>query len=487
MARSLGDYVPPVLVKEVRQALRGRLFSIAFVTALGLAALLCIVAATSMEDSGSAGEIVGPILSVLLGVLLVYVPFHAQQSMRQEESEGARDLLALSPLGPWSIVIGKLFGALVVAGLILAAFLPFLVTIAQLPGVDTVAVLVGIAHVCGVSVLITAVGVSTGVGGDSRVGRGAGFVLLALVSLVAFAIESRMTVAAQNHGTGAIAADLIAIGWLACAALGVLALGLAASRLARDDRDDSRGQRLAWLGFTLATVALVAGVFPSTGTDFSVSVGYAVVVLLLGTVVAAVLVTEDDRLHLESAQRIAGARTAPSRWFAALLVPGGGRGVALMLATGSLVISSALVNGVRVAAPPGQLVLAAVILLSALGTSLAYAMLPGAIILDARSQPAARRFVRTLTAVSLVVMSLGLPLVLIIATQGGFDAEDAVFSPLLSLMWAASSLDRTHRVLDGLILWAIVGGFALLMSLPKAWRGVRAALRGAAPRPPAEL
>ena len=486
----IDDLCSPVLVKEVRQALRGRSFAFGFTVSLGLAGVMVAVALLEVGQ-GPGGRVVLPIFFVLNAALFVFVPFHAHQAMRQEDAEGARDLLALSPLGPWRVVLGKLAAALVVAALILAAFLPFIVVIALQPAVDTAAVLGLLAQVAGLTVLLSALGVASGALRANRFGKGLGVVVLASSSLGLLALELQ-GVEAVLTGRGRIDVLGVAVaGGLFALAITPLLLGFAAAALARDDREVSRGLRVAWLVLAGAAALATAVVMPRMGAPASAIVSSAVLAILAGTFVAAVLVTEDERLDAESIRRLARTRFWPLRVAQGLLAVGGGRGVALTLALGCLITVSGLI-GVAGAPPPVSLVTssfhtpssypsgttvevlfrAALILVTAVGVSLAFASIPGQVLLHERAAPGARRIARWTSSISLLTLSIFLPLVLVITSFGSFDESALFFSPAFVMLDAAHDLDHVGPPQGELFLWACLGLVAVFFSLSRVVRGL---------------
>lgn len=472
---ALDDRLSPILVKEVRQALRGRTFAFAFVIALSLALLpaSCVAIASVGERAASrADQVIMPIFAVLLGALLVYVPFHGLQSMRQEEAESERDLLALSPLGPWRIVLGKLIATLIVAGLILAAFAPFVVVMALHPGVNTVAVLMLLVHVAGVCTLLSALGISAGVARTNRVGKGIGAALLAFATLGAYAMETQATQVALGNLGNAKFAPLLGVGWLYGAACAPLLLGFAAAALARDDRETSPGLRRAWVLAVLASAVMTAFILPMSVHDAEAVVASAAFSILAGTFVASVIITEDERLDVESRARITAARGPLGRHVVGLLSVGGGRGVLLTLVLGVFLVVAALF-GVTLTPSRANLGSVAFVLLVALGTSLAFAVIPGRIVVHARSRPSARRTARWASAISLVTLSLLMPLIVGIATQGGVNGDELYFSPLFVLMEASFDVGSGRDFGAEVVIWAVIGFFALCVAAPSALRGLR--------------
>lgn len=486
----------PMLVKEVRQALRGRSFALGFTGALGLAGLVAGI--SLLELGGGVGELVVlPIFFVLAAALLVFVPFHAHQSMRQEDAEGARDLLALSPMGPWRIVLGKLAAALVLAALTLAAFVPFVVVIALQPAVDPVTTLVQLAHLSGVTAVLAALGVATGAMRANRLGRGLGVVVLAFATLGMLALEVQF---AQRAFRGSTHLDVPAftvfvLGSLGLGAFAPLLLGFAAAALARDDRDISRGLRIAWLVVVCVMVLMVSVSMPLNGASVDAIVMCAVVTILAGSFVAAVVVTEDEGLDGESRRRLGRIRWRPLRGLHGLLAVGGGRGVALTLALGLLISVAALIGIVQGSSGTGRsypggslspfvtrttfgvLARSAFLLATTIGVSLAFAALPAHILGRSPNVPAPRRFARWSSAISLLTLSAFLPVLLVVVSSGSFDEDALFFSPLYVLIEAADDVDRTRAFDAAVFLWGCIGVVAFCVAVPSLARGIREVLQ----------
>jgi len=154
----------PILVKEVRQALRGRSFRWTFIATLTIAVLGVL---TNLADFNHLREDAhGYFMTVhfcLVAALVGMVPFGAFQSMGSEWEESTADLLVLSALRPRRIVAGKLQGALVQAVLFFAAFSPFLVVAYLFPGIDLAAALIylGVILIASLCASLAALALST--------------------------------------------------------------------------------------------------------------------------------------------------------------------------------------------------------------------------------------------------------------------------------------------------------------------------------------
>jgi ABC-type transport system involved in cytochrome c biogenesis permease component len=133
----LSDRLNPILVRELQQAVKGRVFLVTVLLAL-LAEVVVAVAVTSEwrnttnigRNAFSAG------LATLAPLLLFVVPMQAYLAMTSELKGGVIEQLLLSELRPLRIVAGKLAAAMVQFVLYLAVAAPLLTTSYVLRGVD---------------------------------------------------------------------------------------------------------------------------------------------------------------------------------------------------------------------------------------------------------------------------------------------------------------------------------------------------------------
>jgi hypothetical protein len=134
--------VNPVLVKEVRQSVRGRFFRTAFLFALAIAwitTLLVLQEIQGSRDQANGGRVLFLWLhGIFVLTSFIIVPQLANRGMAAEQEENTFDALITSGLAPAKIVAGKIMAALVIQLLFLCAFLPFLSMGFTLYGLDIV-------------------------------------------------------------------------------------------------------------------------------------------------------------------------------------------------------------------------------------------------------------------------------------------------------------------------------------------------------------
>jgi len=135
----------PILVKEVRQTLRGRSFGWTFLALVVIVAIIgaMIVLMDEANPRANLGTSFTMLLVWLLGLgMIVVVPLQAFQSLGNEWEAETYDQLTLSGLTPSQIAGGKIFAAALQSALLLAAFLPFIALGFLMRGVDLLSVFV---------------------------------------------------------------------------------------------------------------------------------------------------------------------------------------------------------------------------------------------------------------------------------------------------------------------------------------------------------
>jgi hypothetical protein len=139
----LDDAINPIVVKELRQAVKSRLVvsSLLFFLLLQvviLGAILLFREAHSADGVDyQAGQVIFEVLNgILLGICLLLVPAYAGIRLAAERSDTNVDLLFISTLKPRSIIWGKFLAAVVLVLLIVSACAPFMTFTYLLRGID---------------------------------------------------------------------------------------------------------------------------------------------------------------------------------------------------------------------------------------------------------------------------------------------------------------------------------------------------------------
>ncbi len=147
LVERLDGWLNPVMVKELRQAVRGRF--IVSVLSLSLLAQVVAVGAFMVTDTIDARRVsldsVGgltftTLFFVLFTATVVFIPLYSGIRMAVERSDTNVDLLFVTTIRPRTVVIGKLLTTIALTALIFFASLPFLVFSYVLRGIDVLTI-----------------------------------------------------------------------------------------------------------------------------------------------------------------------------------------------------------------------------------------------------------------------------------------------------------------------------------------------------------
>ena len=112
VADLISDWLSPILVKETRQALKSRQFFWTFFLLLIAIAIWTMIGMTAYDPNLDYG-LAGPGLLVGYWVILgfplsIVIPFGAYRSLAREYEDGTIQLISVTTMKAWQIVIGKL-------------------------------------------------------------------------------------------------------------------------------------------------------------------------------------------------------------------------------------------------------------------------------------------------------------------------------------------------------------------------------------------
>ncbi|MBL8950162.1 MAG: ABC transporter permease [Myxococcaceae bacterium] len=279
----LAEAAGPIVVKEVRQGLRAKVFAIFF----GLLLLGCLVVAlvAAAEFDRSRSVDLGPdYFRLFLGALAIVeyfvIPYMAFRAMAREREDETWVLLVLTGLGARRIVRGKVSSALAQGLLYASACAPFVLFSYYLNGIDLPTVLVALVMAAAWSCLLVCVGVGAATQAHSRLGRAlVHFVVLAVllggtaagIAFSAFFAEEGGRLLREQVGFRVFCVAHVAF----CVTTAWVASEGAASGLALLSENAAKGPRLALsLQVLLATVvAGISAVVVDHGDKVASSVG----------------------------------------------------------------------------------------------------------------------------------------------------------------------------------------------------------------------
>lgn len=138
-ARSWGDRFNPVVVKEVRQAMRGGAFHALFLSFLALLVLITLVVALGenvTHDQQMAGrELFVWLIVALGGMLVIAVPLYAGIRMGTEMMTDQFNVFRMTGLSSVRIINGKFVSAMILNMLMVSAAVPLGFTCTLLRGI----------------------------------------------------------------------------------------------------------------------------------------------------------------------------------------------------------------------------------------------------------------------------------------------------------------------------------------------------------------
>jgi hypothetical protein len=265
-SEGLLDLAGPLVVKELRQGLRAKVFGIVF----GLVLISCLaVALVAFAEVTESNDAKGPkfMAQYLAGLGLVtffVIPFTAFRSMMREREDETWVLLLLTGLGARSIVRGKWLSAMTQATLFASACAPFVLFSYFLNGIDLVHVVVALAVCATWSALVTAMAIALATQSQSRLARSSSNVgVIVLLLLCTFAGDAVLAALARSSSFERDRGMLETIVVMVVLALGTTRLVLdgAAYAMALPSELRASHPRRGLLGVVLLTLTLAVGLF----------------------------------------------------------------------------------------------------------------------------------------------------------------------------------------------------------------------------------
>ena len=337
-----GDWLNPILVKETRQALKSRQFVVTFSVLLFAAFAWTIIGSLSMMPqiytTPSAPRMLIGYYIVLAIPMLLVVPLAAYRSLEGEIDDGTLELLSITTMLPWQIVLGKLASASLQMVLYFVALFPCVAYAYTLRGVDLPTTLIIIGLLIAAGLILTVVAIFFAPLSRGRTGR-IGTLLAVLMILLA-----------AEWGIGAMVVSMIWYGnsltteWVVFITSAVLLIGMAlcnllltatATQLTPESENRSTRIRLAVLILSAVLVGLAGYGHATFGTESMGIHGIFMVTLfglwlLCGSMMAAESSVMTPRIRRELPESFA------ARLFLTWLTPGPGTG--LVFASTCLVV-----------------------------------------------------------------------------------------------------------------------------------------------------
>lgn len=261
--RDFADWLSPMLVKELRQGMRSRVFVAAFylTQVLMIMSVAFNLAASLSEDMpGELGVFLNGVFWFLIALpLLFLMPVRGFSALHAEIKSGTLELVFLTHLSAWRIAAGKWTALMVQTLLVVCAILPYVLLRYYLGGVDILEDLQRLFFLLMTSAVLTAVTVAMSPY-ESKLLR-ALFVIgmIFAVQFLAGILLTWLTVGQMMGAGGSVFQSFLGIAIFVPASV-VLALELAASKIAPAAENHAIRKRLLALGvFFVGAGLLVFG------------------------------------------------------------------------------------------------------------------------------------------------------------------------------------------------------------------------------------
>jgi hypothetical protein len=342
------DWLSPIVVKEMRQVVRGREFNYSFGASLFAGLTVAFFGAgDALIGNGTSGRwtflaLMGCLACLGLGV----VPLGAFSALRNERMEQTLELITLTALSARRIVVGKLLAQGVKLATLFAAMAPFIAMSFLLGGIDFVTILVALVVLFMWSLWACALCLFLSTLLKSRAMSGLVFAAVGIALFLGFGLVRSLFYVARfgggplSIGSGPEPWWVLAIMTTFCVAAMANLVLLAENRLSLPTENRVTTLRV---GFLLQFLLIGAWMLSFIGSLPGVRSNAAEALGVLGglhlALVAMFTVTED----LIPPRRVLRQMTASSRWrwLLATFLPGGGRGAVYVLAQMGLLLGAA--------------------------------------------------------------------------------------------------------------------------------------------------
>ncbi|MDZ4774830.1 MAG: hypothetical protein SGI72_17035 [Planctomycetota bacterium] len=330
----------PILVKDVRAAFRGRTFkvmlwAVVFIALVVSFGFVAFAGGTHGPPSGVGyfGAVFGCLALAVHGI----VPFAALYSLGTERDEYTLELLQLSGMAAWRLVVGKLASVLLQALLVYSAFLPFLMFAFLLRGMPAEAIVASLVASMAACTAQCAAAMALGALPRTRIGR----IVVSVIFLIGLLYTSPL-IAVLFVGRGGFSPGFMTVGLASFVVVALTAaIGFAtfaAVVLAHAEENRSTPIRVA-----TTFVLFVGCVFAALADSIDTATILLLITLLCIAPSMFFITTERERLPRVVAANAPkwAIRISPlTAW-----LPGSGRGVLYVLIHLALVLFAQAVIG----------------------------------------------------------------------------------------------------------------------------------------------
>lgn len=471
LRQRIAEHTNPILIKEVRQAVRGRFFRVCFLLTLAVAMFAAISMMPSLNDSHGMRTENGPQFFfvfhlVFMGAAFLMVPMQANRSMASERDDKTFDALITSGLKPAQIILGKWLSSGMLLLLFLSAFAPFLAISFTLFGLDVLVSAVFLTFTLAISMSLNLAGIFAACVGKSRAFQTMLLALLALCGLGSLAIWGTVNASALFDSGGAFFWIFGFDGYLIPAGLTLLALGilnywLYGACIATITHAEENGLlRMRWACLLMSAVSAVT-IFLLWGSHLSLDLAgeHTTMAYIILAFLNVPLLTESDYMGKRCRHQIkSGKWRRPLSW---MFLPGGTGAVPLYILQLGLVSVPLLIANAASSAHAG-LALPAI----ALGLAIALTLFPSSFLVAPRVKPARRALGRILIPLGPILIALLTTLLGVLLRIPEWSSMRTSLNPFFALAIHDNRFSQEHS--GGFIMWWLLAIGCV------GWRGVSA-------------
>lgn len=474
----LNDRLNPILIKEVRQAVRGKFFRVCFVITLIIAMFAAIILLSNAQgrssrlDSDAGSQFFFVILMIFSGAAFLVVPLQANRSMASEKDDKTYDALITSGLRPTQIILGKWLSAGLLLLLFLSAFAPFLAIAFTLFGINILACLTFLFFTLVISMSLNLAGLFAACIANNRAFQTILLAMLALAGLASLGIwgslMSTFLFFNQLFGAGSDFPVNSLISIISIALLNYWLFGYTVSAITHREENGLMHMRFACLGIS-GFIAIAIFILWTNNPDHSelnvsLAMGYAAIAFL-----NIPLLTESDHLGVRCRHQLQSGRwKGPIAW---MFLPGGTGAVPLYLFQ-IFVVSIPLIPAWNATTLYSNWIAAPAI---AIALCLAIVLIPSAL-MTPKHVPQARRFLSRVLIPSLPIFLMILSTLMgIMLNSRGSSTFDSSLNPFNAIEVHLDGFDPDHA--GGFFMWWFLAGAAVLwrlIAVTRRFREIRA-------------
>jgi hypothetical protein len=344
------DRLSPIVVKEIRQMVRGREFTYSFGLSLIAGLLVAFFGlADAMTSAGTSGPKVFSALMVCLGLLgVAVVPIGTFSALRSERVDQTLDLITQTTLSPRSIVVGKLMTQWIKLITLFAGLAPFIAMSFLLGGIDLQTILISLAVLFMWSMWVCAACLFLSSASQSRAMSAIVFIGLGLVVIFVLGSASSVVIRILFGGPAVGGFGMSEVGWTLAASTVLCFVSmtnlvlLAENRLSLAIEDRSTALRVGFFVQFLLILACIAGPVLAKATGYTAPDTIEALGVLGGihlSITAIFAITEDMVLSRRVFRRVQKSLGKP--WLA-IFRAGGGRGAAWILTQMGVLLATGL-------------------------------------------------------------------------------------------------------------------------------------------------